>query len=132
LEEDEEDEDGGIFVYDKQAKGEWEESFTSELYFEVSEKEKEVLNKLSNFNNSPWDRDMNINYKDDCIITEEEEVTLNTLLERVRDEAEETEIDGKGEEQDEGRSFESDIEFEDGKLLVNVSSRFYYTEESYD
>jgi antitoxin component YwqK of YwqJK toxin-antitoxin module len=75
---------------------------------------------------------MNINYKDDCIITEEEEVTLNTLLERVRDEAEETEIDGKGEEQDEGRSFESDIEFEDGKLLVNVSSRFYYTEESYD
>jgi hypothetical protein len=132
LEEDEEDEDGGIFVYDKQAKGEWEESFTSELYFEVSEKEKEVLNKLSNFNNSPWERDMNINYKDDCIITEEEEVTLNTLLERVRDEAEETEIDGKGEEQDEGRSFESDIEFEDGKLLVNVSSRFYYTEESYD
>jgi len=132
LEEDEEDEDGGIFVYDKQAKGEWEESFTSELYFEVSEKEKEVLNKLSNFKNSPWDRDMNINYKDDCIITEEEEVTLNTLLERVRDEAEETEIDGKGEEQDEGRSFESDIEFEDGKLLVNVSSRFYYTEESYD
>jgi hypothetical protein len=54
------------------------------------------------------------------------------MLERVRDEAEETEIDGKGEEQDEGRSFESDIEFEDGKLLVNVSSRFYYTEESYD
>lgn len=132
LEEDDEDEDGGIFVYDKQAQGEWEESFTSELYIEVSEKEKEVLNKLSNFNSSPWDRDININYKDDCIITEEEEVTLNTLLERVKDKSEETEIDGKGEEQDDDRTFESDIEFEDDKLLVNVSARFYYTEDSYD
>ena len=133
LEEDDEDENGGIFVYDKQAQGEWEETFTSELYVEVSEKEKEVLGKLSNFNNSPWDRDVNINYKDDCIITEEEEVTLNTLLEKITNEAEEVEIDGKGEEQDSSdRSFESDIQFEDGKLLVNVSSRFYYTEESYD
>lgn len=133
LEEDDEDENGGIFVYDKQAQGEWEETFTTELYVEVSEKEKEVLGKLSNFNNSPWVRDTNINYKDDCIITEEEEVTLNTLLERITNEAEEVEIDGKGEEQDSSdRSFESDIEFEDGKLLVNVSSRFYYTEESYD
>ena len=133
LEEDDEDENGGIFVYDKQAQGEWEETFTSELYVEVSEKEKEVLGKLSNFNNSPWDRDVNINYKDDCIITEEEEVTLNTLLEKITNEAEEVEIDGKGEEQDSSdRSFESDIQFEDGKLLVNVSGRFYYTEESYD
>lgn len=133
LEEDDEDENGGIFVYDKQAQGEWEETFVGELYMEVSEKEKEVLGKLSNFNSSPWDRDVNINYKDDCIITEEEEVTLNTLLERITNEAEEVEIDGKGEEQDSSdRSFESDIEFEDGKLLVNVSSRFYYTEESYD
>lgn len=133
LEEDDEDENGGIFVYDKQAQGEWEETFVGELYMEVSEKEKEVLGKLSNFNSSPWDRDVNINYKDDCIITEEEEVTLNTLLERITNEAEEVEIDGKGEEQDSSdRSFESDIEFEDGKLLVNVSGRFYYTEESYD
>ncbi len=132
LEEDDEDENGGIFVYDKQAEAEWEETFTGELYVEVSEKEKEVLGKLSNFNSSPWDRDTNINYKDDCLLSDEEEVLLNELLERIKDEAEETEIDGKGEEQDESRSFESDIEFEDGKLLVNVSSRFYYTEESYD
>lgn len=132
LEEDDEDENGGIFVYDKQAKGEWEESFTGELYVEVGEKEKEVLNKLSNFNSSPWDRDVNINYKDDCIVLEEEEETLNTLLERIGTLSDDFEIDGKGEEQDEGRSFECDIEFDEGKLLVNVSSRFYYTEESYD
>jgi hypothetical protein len=132
LEEDDEDENGGIFVYDKQAKGEWEESFTGELYVEVSEKEREVLNKLSNFNSSPWDREVNINYKDDCIVLEEEEETLNTLLERIGTLSDDFEIDGKGEEQDEGRSFECDIEFDEGKLLVNVSSRFYYTDESYD
>jgi hypothetical protein len=132
LEEDDEDENGGIFLYDKQAKGEWEESFTGELYVEVSEKEKEVLDKLSNFNSSPWDSDMNINYKDDCIILEEEEETLNTLLERIKNLSDEFEIDGKGEEQDEARSFECEIEFDEGKLLVIVSSRFYYTDESYD
>ena len=132
LEEDDEDENGGIFVYDKQAYGEWEETFTTEHYVEVNEKEKEVLSKLSNFNNSPWDNEININYKDDCMLSDEEEVLLNELLERIKDEAEEVEVDGKGDEQDEGRSFESDIEYENGKLLVNVSSRFYYTEESYD
>ncbi len=132
LEEDDEDENGGIFLYDKQAKGEWEESFTGELYVEVSEKEKEVLDKLSNFNSSPWDSDVNINYKDDCIILEEEEETLNTLLERIKNLSDEFEIDGKGEEQDEGRSFECEIEFDEGKLLVIISSRFYYTDESYD
>lgn len=127
--EDNEDEDGEIFVYDKQAKSEWEESFTGNLCVEVSEKEKQVLNKLSNFNGSPWDRDVNINYKDDCIVLEEEEETLNTLLKRIGTLSDDFEIDGKGEEQDEGRSFECDIEFDEGKLLVIVSSRFYYTEE---
>lgn len=42
------------------------------------------------------------------------------------------EIEGKGEEQEESRRYESNIEIEEGKLLVEVSASFYYTEESYD
>jgi hypothetical protein len=128
----EEDDDEPYFSYDKQAMAEWEETFSETMYVELSEKESEVLNKVSNINGSIWDNEPNVNYKEDCVITEEEEQTLNELLERIGNLSDEFEVEGKGEESEESRSFESDIELEEGKLLVQVSARFYYTEESND
>ena len=128
----EEDDDEPYFSYDKQAQAEWEETFSDTMYVELSEKESEVLSKVSNINSSFMDRENNINYKDDCVITEEESNTLNELVERIYDMSDLFEIEGKGEEQEESRRFESNIEIEEGKLLVEVSASFYYTEESYD
>ena len=128
----EEDDDEPYFSYDKQAQAEWEETFSDTMYVELNEKESEVLGKVGNINSSFMDRENNINYKDDCVITEEESNTLNELVERIYDMSDLFEIEGKGEEQEESRRFESNIEIEEGKLLVEVSASFYYTEESYD
>lgn len=128
----EEDDDEPYFSYDKQAQAEWEETFSDTMYVELSEKESEVLKKVSNINSSFMDSEKNINYKDDCVITEEESNTLDELLEKILNMADLFEIEGKGEEQEESRRYESDIEIEEGKLLVEVSASFYYTEESYD
>lgn len=128
----EEDDDEPYFSYDKQAQAEWEETFSDTMYVELNEKESEVLGKVSNINSSFMDRENNINYKDDCVITEEESNTLNELVEKIYDMSDLFEIEGKGEEQEESRRFESNIEIEEGKLLVEVSASFYYTEESYD
>ena len=128
----EEDDDEPYFSYDKQAQAEWEETFSETMYVELSEKESEVLKKVSNINSSFMDSEKNINYKDDCVITEEESNTLDELLEKIFNMADLVEIEGKGEEQEESRRYESDIEIEEGKLLVEVSASFYYTEESYD
>jgi len=105
---------------------------TLTMYVELSEKESEVLNKVSNINGSIWDNEPNVNYKEDCVITDEESQTLKELLEKIGNLSDEFEVEGKGEESEESRSFESDIELEEGKLLVQVSARFYYTEESND
>jgi hypothetical protein len=128
----EEDDDEPYFSYDKQAMAEWEETFSETMYVELSEKESEVLNKVSNINGSIWDNEPNVNYKEDCVITDEESQTLKELLEKIGNLSDEFEVEGKGEESEESRSFESDIELEEGKLLVQVSARFYYTEESND
>lgn len=127
-----EEDDEPYFSYDKQAIAEWEESFTDTMYVELSDKESDVLKKVSNVNGGIWDNEPNINYQDDCVITDEESQTLKELLDRIENLSNEFEVEGRGEESEESRSFESDIELEEGKLLVRVSARFYYTEESND
>ena len=79
----EEDDDEPYFSYDKQAMAEWEETFSETMYVELSEKESEVLNKVSNINGSIWDNEPNVNYKEDCVITDEESQTLKELLEKI-------------------------------------------------
>ncbi len=130
LEEDEEDEE--YFSYDKQALSEWEDTFFTDVNIKLSEKEKELLvTKVENINGGGWDNELNVNYKDDCVLTDEEEELLNNLLEKVRDEAENAEIEGEGEETDgENRTFESEIDIEDDTLVVSVGGRFYYTRDS--
>ena len=130
LEEDGEDEE--YFSYDKQALSEWEDTFFTDVNIKLSEKEKELLvTKVENINGGGWDNELNVNYKDDCVLTDEEEELLNKLMEKVRDEAESAEIDGEGEETDgENRTFESEIDIEDDTLVVSVGGRFYFTKDS--
>lgn len=138
FEEDEDEDDGGYFSYDKQAQGEWEEMFSETMEVELSDVELKLLQeKIENVNGSEWDSEVNINFKDDCVLTDEEEEILNGLTKRIQDMANEFDIEGKGEENGDGRNFDTGsdgegCEIEEGKLQVSVSARFYYTEESYD
>lgn len=136
LEEDEGEEDGGVFLYDKEAQSEFEEMFGGTMEVELSDAELTLLNeKVDNINGSEWDGE-NINYKDDCVITEEEETILNNLITRIKEQAEAFEIeDAKGEQVDDGVSFDTGdngegCNIEEGVLQVYVSSRFYFTEDS--
>lgn len=132
LEEDEDNEEDSVFIYTKEALSEWEDTFFTDVNIKLSEKEKELLvTKVENINGGGWDNELNVNYKDDCVLTDEEEELLNNLLEKVRDEAENAEIEGEGEETDgENRTFESEIDIEDDTLVVSVGGRFYFTRDS--
>lgn len=136
LEEDEAEEDGGIFLYDKSAQSEYEEMFGGTMEVELSDAELTLLNeKIDNINGSDWDGGENINYKDDCVITEEEETILNELVKKIKEEADKFEIEGQGEEVGDERNFDTGdngdgCNIEEGVLQVYVSSRFYFTQDS--
>ena len=135
LEEDDAEEDGGIFLYDKSAQSEYEEMFGGTMEVELSDAELTLLNeKIDNINGSEWGGE-NINYKDDCVITEEEETILNELVKKIKEEADKFEIEGQGEEVGDERSFDTGdngdgCNIEEGVLQVYVSSRFYFTQDS--
>lgn len=130
-EEDEED-----FLYYKDAKSEWEESFSGTMEVQLSDEELKLLEeKIENINYSEWDGEVNINFKGECVLTDEDEELLNNLTERIRSDANDFDIDGKGDDVGDGRNFDTGEDgegcnIEDGVLRVNVSGRFYYTEES--
>lgn len=136
LEEDEAEEDGGVFLYDKSAQSEFEETFGETMEVELSDAELTLLNeKIDNINGSEWDGGENINYKEDCVITEEEEKTLNELIKRIKELSNEFQLEGKGEEVGDERNFDTGdngegCNIEEGVLQVYVSSRFYFTEDS--
>ena len=82
------------FTFSKDAQSEFEETFSGIMEFNLTEVEVKLLEeKISNFNKSEWDSQVFINYKDDCVITDEEEVILNDLIKRIEDESFDFEID---------------------------------------
>ena len=125
------------FTFSKDAQSEFEETFSGIMEFNLTEVEVKLLEeKISNFNKSEWDSQVFINYKDDCVITDEEEVILNDLIKRIEDESFDFEIeDATGEEVGSERSFDTGEDGEglnigDSVLQVRVSSRFYYTQDA--
>jgi hypothetical protein len=124
------DDETGEFEYYKDAEEEWEETFSGTMAYQLSEKQIEVIKKVASINGG-WDGERNINYKQDCIITDEEEQILNDMLESIHDNAESFEVDDTyGEFQDESTRWESDMEIKDNELLVEVSQRFYVFKSS--
>lgn len=134
------DDDGDgnpYFQCDKEAQSEFEESFFGTMEFNLTEVEVKLLEeKISNFNKSEWDSQVFINYKDDCVITDEEEVILNDLVKRIEEESFDFQIeDATGDEVGDDRSFDTGedgegLNIEDSVLQVRVGSRFFYTQDA--
>ena len=125
------------FTFSKDAQSEFEETFSGTMEFNLTEVEVKLLvEKISNFNKSEWDSQVFINYKDDCVITDEEEVILNDLIKRIEDDSFNFEIeDATGEEVSSERSFDTGEDGEglnigDSVLQVRISSRFFYTQDA--
>jgi hypothetical protein len=125
------------FTFSKDAQSEFEESFFGTMEFNLTEVEVKLLvEKISNFNKSEWDSQVFINYKDDCVITDEEEVILNNLVKRIEEESFDFHIeDATGDEVGDDRSFDTGEDGEglnivDSVLQVRVGSRFFYTQDA--
>ena len=125
------------FTFSKDAQSEFEETFSGTMEFNLTEVEVILLvEKISNFNKSEWYSQVFINYKDDCVITDEEEVILNDLIKRIEDDSFNFEIeDATGEEVSSERSFDTGEDGEglnigDSVLQVRISSRFFYTQDA--
>ena len=124
-----EDEEEPDFVYYKSSQSEWSESYTEHIKIELTEKEIEFLN--NKVLNLVGNQDGNaINYKGDCILSDEEEIISQTLLEKVTSEAENYEFEVSGEPEDWYSFTTSDedesggIFFDDNKLIVQVNRNF--------
>lgn len=125
------------FTFSKDAQSEFEETFSGTMEFNLTEVEVKLLEeKISNFNKSEWDSQVFINYKDDCVITDEEEVILNNLVKRIEEESFDFHIeDATGDEVGDDRSFDTGEDGEglnivDSVLQVRVGSRFFYTQDA--
>lgn len=133
FEEDEEDDNGGGFVYTKDAMSEFNEHFTETMYIELNEKEVELLTtKIHSFMGGE-DGDA-VNYKDDCILTDEEDEMIEALVKKVDEMAREHEfnVDSDAEASDWYR-FSTNLDEDDApiqindknELLVEVEASFY-------
>ncbi len=133
FEEDEDDENGGRFNYSKDAMAEYSEHLTEEMYVQLDEKEVELLKtKIHSFMGGE-DGDA-VNYKDDCILDDEEEQILESLTSRVDKLATEHEFDVDSEAQEsDWYRFTTNLEDDDeplkindeNQLIVQVEANFY-------
>lgn len=121
--------DESDFVYDKESESEYEESVSETITVELSPEEKKLFDeKIRNIEVASFDHRLTVNYKDDCVFTDDDEVVLESLVERIKvlmDNVMFTEFDG--EETDEGkRGFEM-TDIYDNTLEINVMGMMYIT-----
>lgn len=132
----EDDGDGELyFSYDKQSNSEWSEQFTENVDVELTDEEVEFV-KTKVLNIVGGDDGGVINYKEDCILTDEEEKVGEEMLERLSTIADEHEFENK-EGEPEGwwnfRTGESDennsIRLSGNTLTLSVSRTFLVIKE---
>jgi hypothetical protein len=110
-------EDEGEFEYSKCATGEWSETETSIIDVELSPKMIEFIQKnISNINGS-YDGGAVINFKRDFIMTNEDEVLLKEIEDKIFEVVEEYEPDLKDGELDEWFTYTTN----DGSDLVDLT-----------
>jgi len=84
FEEDVDNEDGGYFSYAKSSESEWNESFNEVGYCELTEAEqqfvKDKIHSIVGGNDGEA-----TNYKGDCILTDEEEELLASVVSKIED-----------------------------------------------
>lgn len=132
----EEDDEEPRFSYDKQATGEWEEREVEVMEFELTDNEVKFLTEKVDSIVGGEDGQA-INYKTDCVLSDEEEELSESLLGRISSEADDYEFQNASGEPQEWFVFTTRIDDEDGftindnKLSVEVQRTFYTTGENY-
>ena len=121
------------FEYDKSSKSEWSERFSEKIPIGITPEEAKFLNeKVDNMNGG--DGEKNINYKIDCIITDEEEEMVDNILDRIDDVCENYEFQNEEGEPEDTYSWSTDedggeIEIKGDNLYVDVSRSFMIIKE---
>ena len=130
----EEDSDEPYFQYDKQSQSEWEEREVQVMEYELTDSEVKFLTEKVDSIVGGEDGEA-INYKTDCVLSDEEEEMSEKLLQDISDTAEEFEFENADGEQQDWFNFTTRIGDEDGiiiegnKLSVEVTRNFYQTRE---
>lgn len=122
------------FDYEKTAKSEWSESMEETIPIGITPEEAKFLKeKVDNLNGG--DGEKNINYKIDCIITDEEEEMVDNLLEKIDEACSEHQFaDEEGDADDFYRWSTNpntdNIEINGDNLSVTVSRNFTIVKET--
>ena len=130
------DDDGESFTFTKTAESEFSEQYTERAILKLEDSEVKFINeKVLNINGG--DGDCVINFKTDCILSDEEEVIHDTLKEKVKDFAEDYEFtEAEGEEEDYytfSTNEEGDeIDIVDNNIKITINRNFLVYKESID
>lgn len=121
------------FEYEKSSKSEWSERYSEKIPIGITPEEAKFLNeKVDNMNGG--DGEKNINYKIDCIVTDEEEEMVDNILGRIDDVCENHEFSESEGEPEDIYTWSTDedgggIEIKGDNLYVDVSRSFMITKE---
>jgi hypothetical protein len=121
------------FEYNKSSKSEWSERYTEEISIGITTEEaKFIKEKVGNMNGGEGDK--LINYKVDCILTDDEEEMVDKLLKRIDDVCNDHEFENQVGEPEEFYTWNTDedgdeIQIKGDNLYVSVSRSFMETKE---
>jgi hypothetical protein len=130
------DDDGESFTFTKTAESEFSEQYTERTILKLEDSEVKFINeKVLNINGG--DGDCVINFKTDCILSDEEEVIHDTLKEKVKDFAEDYEFTEAEGEQEDYYTFSTneegdEIDIVDNNIKITINRNFLVYKESID
>lgn len=119
----EDDDEEPSFEYYKDAQSEWSETYTEKVTIDLTKDEMEVIREKISSMNGGEDEQNNVNYKIDCVISDEEETIIDNLLSKLSIEAREYEFE-VDEEPSEWYSWTTNVDDEDGLVLTKKSITF--------
>ena len=126
----EEDGDEPYFSYDKESQSEWEERLSEVMKYELTDDEvKFITEKVQSIVGG--ENGNAINYKGDCLLSDEEEKISEKLLDNLWNASDDYEFEGADGEPQEWFVFttsideEDEIIIEDNKLSVEVQRTYY-------
>jgi hypothetical protein len=130
------DENEPEFTYNKEAEGEWSETFTEVGYMPITQAEQTILRDKIHSIVGGEDGEA-LNYKADCILSDDEDEVLTELVDKIRDFAVEYQFKEFEGEPDNWFSYTTDIEelserefddavitIKDNELAISISRQF--------
>ncbi len=105
------------FEYDKQAQSEWSETYTEKVNVDLTKDEIKVIQeKIGSFNGGEGENG-NVNYNVDCIISDEEEIIIGNIINKLSTIAEQHEFNCE-DEASEWYSWTTNVDDGD-KMMIN-------------